>query len=138
MQDFKKWMTGELQRQNGNCSRAENAVDFRKRDSRSIWRSEPRLSVVEFCWLGQGCLLSEKCPSRFVSEILAKRPEEYKILIIISDGLPNSQDYAGERLASAPLHKARKTRKFGTMLKAEIGREQLAFGSDNLSANFNA
>lgn len=31
-----------------------------------------------------------------VSEILAKRPEEYKILIIISDGLPNSQDYGGE------------------------------------------
>ena len=42
------------------------------------------------------------------------------------------------RLASAPLHEASKTRKFGTMLKAEIGREQLAFGSDNLSANFNA
>ena len=63
-------MTGELQRQNGNCSRAENAVDFRERDKRSIWRSEPRLSVVEFCWLGQGCLLSEKCPSRFVFEIL--------------------------------------------------------------------
>ena len=63
-------MTGELQRQNGNCSRAENAVDFREMDSRSIWRSEPRLSVVEFCWLGQGCLLSEKCPSRFVFEIL--------------------------------------------------------------------
>ena len=64
-------MTGELQRQNGNCSRAENAVDFRERDSRSIWRIKPRLSVVvEFCWLGQGCLLSEKCPSRFVFEIL--------------------------------------------------------------------
>lgn len=31
-----------------------------------------------------------------VSETLAKRPEEYKILIIISDGLPNSQDYGGE------------------------------------------
>lgn len=31
-----------------------------------------------------------------VSEILAKRPEEYKILIIISDGLPNSQEYGGK------------------------------------------
>lgn len=30
-----------------------------------------------------------------VTEILAKRPEEYKILIIISDGMPNSQEYGG-------------------------------------------
>ena len=41
-------------------------------------------------------------------------------------------------LASAPLHEASKTIKSGTMLRAEIGREQLAFVSDNLSANFNA
>ena len=26
--------------------------------------------VVEFCWQGQGGFLSEKCPSRFVFEIL--------------------------------------------------------------------
>ena len=26
--------------------------------------------VVEFCWLWKGCFLSEKCPSRFVFEIL--------------------------------------------------------------------
>ena len=41
MQDFKKWITGELQRQNGNCSRAENAVDFRERSRSQLYtRSE--------------------------------------------------------------------------------------------------
>ena len=44
-------------------------MDFRERDSRSIWRSKLRL-VIDFCWLGQGCFLSEKYPSRFVFEIL--------------------------------------------------------------------
>ena len=44
-------MTGELQRQNGDCSQAENAVDFRERDSRSIWRSELRLSTTIYLWL---------------------------------------------------------------------------------------
>ena len=40
--------------------------------------------------------------------------------------------------ASAPLHEASKTIKSGTMLRAEIGRGQLAFVSDNPPANFNA
>ena len=51
---FQKWMTGELQRQNGNCSRAENAVDFRERDSRSIWRSELRRSCCRILLAGAG------------------------------------------------------------------------------------
>ena len=42
------------------------------------------------------------------------------------------------RVASAPLHEASKTIKSGTMLRAEIGRGQLAFVSDNPPANFNA
>ena len=41
-------------------------------------------------------------------------------------------------VASAPLHEASKTIKSGTMLRAEIGRGQLAFVSDNPPANFNA
>ena len=41
-------------------------------------------------------------------------------------------------LASAPLHEASKTIKFGTMLRAQIGRGQLVFASDNPPANFNA
>ena len=40
-------------------------------------------------------------------------------------------------VASAPLHEAGQTTKSGTMLKAEISREQLAFVSDNPPANFN-
>ena len=44
-------------------------MDFRERDSRSIWRSKLRLSVIDFCWLGQGCFLPEKRPSRFVFKI---------------------------------------------------------------------
>ena len=45
---------------------------------------------------------------------------------------------AGVRVASAPLHGTRKITKSGNMLKTEIGREQLSFASNNLSANFNA
>ena len=45
---------------------------------------------------------------------------------------------AGVWVASAPLHGTRKITKSGNMLKAEIGREQLSFASNNLSANFNA
>ena len=46
--------------------------------------------------------------------------------------------YAGVWVASVPLHGTRKITKSGNMLKAEIGREQLGFASNNLSANFNA
>ena len=58
-------MTGELQRQNGNCSRAENAVDFRERDSRSIWRSELRLSCCRILLVGAGVLFVGEVPLSF-------------------------------------------------------------------------
>ena len=45
---------------------------------------------------------------------------------------------AGVWVASAPLHGTRKITKSDNMLKTEIGREQLSFASNNLSANFNA
>ena len=45
---------------------------------------------------------------------------------------------AGVWVASVPLHGTRKITKSGNMLKAEIGREQLSFALNNLSANFNA
>ena len=41
-------------------------------------------------------------------------------------------------VASVPLHGTRKITKSDNMLKTEIGREQLSFASNNLSANFNA
>ena len=82
MQDFKRWVKGELQRRNRKIYQTEGAADFRERVSRSIWRSEPRLSghrilpaggilsfggeffpIVCFCWLGMGRLLSKKFPS---------------------------------------------------------------------------
>ena len=58
-------MTGELQRQNGNCSRAENAVDFRERDSRSIWRSELRRSCCRILLAGAGVLFVGEVPLSF-------------------------------------------------------------------------
>ena len=82
MQDFERRVKGELQRRNRNFFQMEGDADFRERVSRSIWRSEPRLSghrilpaggilsfggeffpIVCFCWLGMGRLLSKKFPS---------------------------------------------------------------------------
>ena len=59
---FQKWMTGELQRQNRNCSQSENAVDFRERDSRSIWRSELRRSCCRILLAGAEVLFVGEVP----------------------------------------------------------------------------
>ena len=82
MQDFERWVRGELQRQNKKFYQSEGTADFREWVSRSIWRSELGLSgysilpaggilsfggeffpIVCFCWLRMGCFLSEKFPS---------------------------------------------------------------------------
>ena len=44
MQDFERWVRGELQRQNKKFYQSEGTADFRERVSRSIWRSKLRLS----------------------------------------------------------------------------------------------
>ena len=44
MQDFERWVRGELQRRNRNFYRTEGDADFRERVSRSIWPSKLGLS----------------------------------------------------------------------------------------------
>ena len=65
---FRNGDKGELHRRNWKFCQKEGDADFRERVSRSIWRSELRLSglVVCFCRLGKGCLLSGKFPSQYV------------------------------------------------------------------------
>ena len=85
MQDFKRWVRGELLWRNRNFFQTEGDTDFRERVSRSIWPSKLVLSgyrillaggilsfggeffpIVCFCWLGSGCLLPGELPSRCV------------------------------------------------------------------------
>ena len=44
MQDFERWVRGELQRQNRKFYQSEGTADFRERVSRSIWPSKLGLS----------------------------------------------------------------------------------------------
>ena len=48
MQDFERWVKGELQRRNRNFYRTEGDADFRERVSRSIWPSKLCLSCDKF------------------------------------------------------------------------------------------
>ena len=85
MQDFKRWVRGELLWRNRNFFQTEGDTDFRERVSRSIWPSKLVLSgyrillaggilsfggeffpIVCFCWLGKGFLWPGELPSRCV------------------------------------------------------------------------
>ena len=81
-------MTGELQRQNRNCSQSENAVDFRERDSRSIWRSEPRLSCCRILLAGVGLLFVGEVP---LCEYVLENPRCF-LMIYSSKGFPTNPD----------------------------------------------
>ncbi|OUN33815.1 hypothetical protein B5G27_09985 [Lachnoclostridium sp. An76] len=67
MQDFERWVKGELQRRNRNFYRTEGDADFRERVSRSIWPSKLGLSCYRILPAGGGLLLAERFSLGYVS-----------------------------------------------------------------------
>ena len=64
---------------------------------------------------------------RYMGEMLLARPEKQKLLILISDGLPNGLDYSGiEAKKDLRKIKANLTRRGGLFLAAAIGDDKAA------------
>ena len=76
MQDFERWVKGELLWRNRNFYRSEDEEDFRERVSRSIWPGKLRLSCDRIL-PARGGILSFGGKVRLLLYVSAGRGKEY-------------------------------------------------------------